>query len=611
MIRAVHANCFVSPEPKGDMLLTDEPLVTDASSLKTRIPEGAVDPAVAHAASVAAWRLARTWFLRGELDDTVVGGISAGDLAGLEAAISVLIPAARGALAMAALIDSGTAPSCLISVRPIHTPDGARYDRLETIAAEAAIAAARQRLGADLAARRVVSTDPRNATLRAKYARTRDAEFLLGAKAVRTARELAYAVADRIAGLRRHGEPSWVVVEYNPTRAFSAGYRDEPGRRRLVRWLADPRELPDAVWAGDLPQGPIAELPRSRSSGVGAQLRDHLHELAGTGFTVADVPLWPVVAPALIALAERYGRFARHAGPRTRAQLRRFGVEAALVPYDNDPSVRLLVRSAQSLGIPTLSINDGFKSDEIQIEGLSTDRALAWSQTIAERYFVRHPGGAVVTGNPRFGGPGVVRHAAATGARRVIVGSFTFSGVDLNCRREDPERFLDQVMSGIAAALPEVSPKVVLKLHPADEPAPYAEVLARHPTLDVEIVSSGDVMDMLHRGDVYVTTYSTSLLEAAVTMPVVYYRVNQQRVGLPFDDDPWLARRTADTPQTLAALLADCAILSEGPPAGWTEAHLGPSGATERIARAIETEVRRRDSRADAAHRAPDAARRR
>ena len=122
-------------------------------------------------------------------------------------------------------------------------------------------------------------------------------------------------------------------------------------------------------------------------------------------------------------------------------------------------------------------------------------------------------------------------------------------------------------------------PRVTVKLHPADEAAHYGEILSEFAELEPEIVAHGDVTALFDSADVYITTYSTSLLEAvAVQLPVVYYRVNPQRLHAPFAGDAFLERRTAGSREELAALLDD-------PPAefatheermGWCERYLGP-----------------------------------
>ena len=145
-MRAVHSNCFPGPGIDAEVLLTDEPAVAAARASEIRVesPEAAVDPDLAHRLSADIWVLATSWFRlpTGE-DPTLVAGVSAGDLAMLEAAISVLLPAARGALSMASILREGQLElDRLISVAPSVTPGAERYARLERLGAEAAIAAA-------------------------------------------------------------------------------------------------------------------------------------------------------------------------------------------------------------------------------------------------------------------------------------------------------------------------------------------------------------------------------------------------------------------------------------------------------------------------------------
>ena len=77
-------------------------------------------------------------------------------------------------------------------------------------------------------------------------------------------------------------------------------------------------------------------------------------------------------------------------------------------------------------------------------------------------------------------------------------------------------------------------------------------------------------------------------------MPVIYYRVNDQRIGPPFEDDEFLSRRTASTSAELASLIRDRTPLATAPPSEWLLHYLGPAGANERVVAAIEAELRSR-----------------
>ena len=600
MLRALYTNCFLPASIQADVVLTDERAVADAVRAERGIPvlcpEEVVAPGAAHAQSIEMWRLAYSWFRAGNEDDSVTAGISAGDLAGLESALTVIGPVTRATLSMTAILDTGFEPTTLVSVTPAETPGGARYERLEHLAAEAVIGATLDRRGSKVTIEHHRSSDPRNAALRDKYARTRDPAVLLTRDASRAWRETLVRGANLVAHVRRRRSRSLLVVEYNPTLAFSRGYTASPvGRRRLVRFINDPREIPPAVWAGDL-VAPVPRASRRRPrESVARRLQARGDDLAGSAFSVAGVSLWRLMRPRLLGLVYDYADFAAAQAPRLRRQLARWNVEAVLVPYDNNPPVRLLVRVAQSLDIPTFVLNDGYKAEEIQLEGMSTDVALPWSTAIRDNYFVRHPGRVIVTGNPKLASIATATWRGLDRPRpRVLVGSFTFSAIDFNCRRSDPERFLDGILEGIAMALPAVSSEVIVKLHPADEPAHYGEIVRRYPQLRVDLRTRGDVLELFDQCDIYVTTYSTSLLEAALSIPVVYYRVNEQRLGPPFDGDDYLGARTATTPPDLANLLRDRETLATRPPADWVERYLGPEGATERISDAIEAEITRR-----------------
>jgi hypothetical protein len=589
-VHVLHANCFPPEGLAADVLVTDEVLVANASarSLEVVGAEAGMDAQLAHATSVAMYAAAYQWFRLAGEDPTVVAGVSAGELAGVEAVSSVLMPAARGVLAMSAALDHGLRPATLVSV----VPGGAgRYARLERLAADAAVATARLRLGASVTIERVVSDDPRNAWLREKYARVRDVNHLVATNARQnTLRALALGAVNLPGRLRRRGRPALLVLEYNPSREFARLYGARRSRRwRLVCWPAQRRELLSIFKAGDeaLLLG-TPQLATRPASGVEGRLRECAGALAGNALSVAGVDLWPIVRDPLLALAERYGRYAAALATPLERKLTRRAIRAVLVPFDGVANARLIVRVSQRMGIPTFVINDGYKADDIQLEGMAADVALAWSQAIRDGYFARRANGALVTGNPRSERLSRVPPRRA-GTKRVLVGGHTFSPIDLNCRRSDSERFLDEILCGIAAADGHVDAAVTVKLHAADAPGYYRESLAHHPRLKVTLQTRGDVIELLADCDIYVTTYSTSLIEAAaIGVPVIYYRVGTQRLAPPFSDDEFLARRCASTPAQLAALLADRDVLQAEPPDGWVERYLGPtSGTVDHVIAAI------------------------
>lgn len=579
-MRVLFANGPVPPGSTADVLLTDERVVAAAGGAavvpEVRILDERIDPGVAHAETARMWDLAFTWFLdpSGQ-DPTRADGISAGDLGAFEAALTVLLPAARAVLGVQAGAADLIGPDELVLVLPEAPAGSGNHTAIEAVAAESAALA----LGARTVERVSVAQDPR---LLAKYLRTRDPDWLeRGEVGRRGLRAAVLAVVNAHFRLRR--TPSLYVYEYPPTRAFARQYAADPDRRlALVRAHADPGDLIAIARAGDravVPAPPRLDRPQSAPA------------IARERLEIAGVDVWPAVATRLHAIAERYARYAAESAAGVRRELRRSRVRAVLVPFDGTPAARLVVRVAQEQGVPTFVLNDGFKADDLGREGMTADTALTWSELMRDSYFARREDGtAIVTGNPRAT---TIPSAGSSElpARRVLVGGFTYSPMDLNCRRGDVERFTTEVLDGVAAGAQGAA--VTLKLHPADEPGHYAALLDGRPR--VHVVAQGDVLDLFSEHDVYVSTYTTSLIEAvAAGLPIVYYRVNPQRIGPPFDGDSWLERRTATTPGGLAALLADTSLLSEPLPEGWLEHVLGPRDgrATARIRAAIGAKVK-------------------
>lgn len=611
-MRATYANCFLpegSAEAASELLLTEEPGVAAAAGPGTRaiLTDRLIDPDRAQAANIALWDLAFRWARIGGDDVTLVDGISAADLGGGEAVLRTLIPAGRGVLGMLAAIESGLEVNALATRVAAQGPR--LYTHTETIAAAAAAAAARARFGAALPISAETVVDERNGALFTKYTATRDVDSLSPALARGQARRSAMTgAANLLARLRgrRGRHRTLLVYDYNPTRVFAETYETMADRRwRLARHRCTVDAVAGIVAAGDR----ISAAPRYPTVLDDAEIRhaltaacDERAEALEAAFTLEGVSLWPVVRTALIETAERHAAFARTAAPTLRRSLERLDVDAVLVPFESPPEARALLRVAQTMGIPTHILSDGFKADDFTVDGTLCDVALSWSTSMAEHYYSRRTHGRVeVTGNPKSD------RQLATGATRsrggdrlrILIGSFTFSPADINCRRSDPERFLEDILDGIARCARSAEAEVVIKLHPADREGHYREILDRHRRLAPAVVGQGDVIAMFPAHDVYITTYSTSLIEAVpLGLPVIYHRANPQRLHPPFSDDAFLESRTADDAAGIARLLDDPATFrlpEPGATRAWAERYLGPTDgrSTQRVVEAVDRTVNR------------------
>jgi len=602
-VRVTYANCYLGDIIPRDVLVTDEVAVAHSApaGIQTFMADSHFAPTAGEAHNLAAWRLAFQWFRDGDEDPTLVKGISAGDLGGAETAITVLLPAARGVLESSALVEE-VEPRMFTTIVADGGPG--HYDRVETVQADAAAATVRTRVQREVRCDRALARDRRNQRLFGKYAVTRDPDFLHPRPRWRRviANGLFRAVNAAAALRERSGRPVLVVDEYNPTRAFARQYAAQSGGEyRLARSGPLPRDLRAIVRRGDLAVMPVPRPATLSDPGAVERLwrfAASRNELMSTRFTLAGVDLWPVLAPHLARVIERYSAFISHAEPACRAQLERLNPAAVIVPYDTPPETRLLIRVAQQMDIPTFVLNDGFKADDFEAECMTADHALAWSSALAEHYLARRAHGrTTVTGNPKADDQYPLAWRRRGAIKRILVGGFAFSCVDLNCRRSDPEWFLDGVLTGIECST-SATAQIVVKLHPADHRLHYAAVLAAHPKLSVELKLEGDVVEAFASADLYVTGASTSLLEAvAFGLPVIYYRVNEQHLHPPFTDDSVIQPRTAASPRQLAALIDRVAHGELTPETkeitAWCERYLGQRDghSVARIIEAIRQEI--------------------
>ena len=132
------------------------------------VPDAGFDPDEAQALNERMWALGFDW--PGDPDPTMVDGISAADLAGVEATQKILLPAVRGVLEADAILRE-VRPTRLTTV--VAESNDAEYVRVERVLCAAVAATLRARLGT-LEVREERSGDPGNAALVAKYAFTRN-----------------------------------------------------------------------------------------------------------------------------------------------------------------------------------------------------------------------------------------------------------------------------------------------------------------------------------------------------------------------------------------------------------------------------------------------------
>src|SRR4051794_17155496 len=112
-MQIIYANCLLGGRERGDVLATNEPLVAASTRLPVIVPDAHFDVDEAQALNERMSELGFSW--AGDPDPTMVDGISAADLGGVEATQTILLPAVRGVLEADAILAEAR-PSKLVTV---------------------------------------------------------------------------------------------------------------------------------------------------------------------------------------------------------------------------------------------------------------------------------------------------------------------------------------------------------------------------------------------------------------------------------------------------------------------------------------------------------------
>ncbi len=582
-------NCFVPDHAHFDFVLTEEQMVATAvgqnAVLLEIVASDKSNPVDLSLLSSELWDMAYSWFRVDGRDPTLIDGYSAGDLAGYEIGTALIGPFLRGVRLAENFRASPHWDQALIEGASFSIAVAGQgrssYQRYETILFEAFCLA----LGIDKP-RLLVVHDQQNTLLIRKYASSRDVDFLPDAAMSPSWRvALAMRVFDVCARLSRRS--SLLVFEYNPMKSFAQQVVAGRGRScRIVRTTPAIREVfatlirGHGIWLG----------PASRDEGASAlesnDYADYPLHLEIRGFDAV-----PVLGSHLTGTLSTYAAFIKATVPGIHRMLDRFHVHAILAPYEVPPVPRLVMHCARRRSIPTFCTTDGFPFFAQNAMGRNAPVAehyLAWSEHTAS-WAEAHGNSVqtVVTGNPALSTDGENQRAWPSQLGTPMRVLYSPGGSSEIENRSASEEMFVQVLRGIEAC--GMKSRILVKPHPSDS----AERFRRLVTRPIEFRETGRISDYFDDTDVLLTEPSTCLFEALLAgVPVMLlwpWRTNVS-VGLPWNGDEWLERRTAQTADDVTRLLLDEETLLEPPPSGWLEHYLGPldTGATDRILEYIQ-----------------------
>lgn len=206
---------------------------------------------------------------------------------------------------------------------------------------------------------------------------------------------------------------------------------------------------------------------------------------------------------------------------------------------DGPWKTRLIVKLFQKYKINNTVIMNGWLGDEFQKEAKSATTTLCYGESYLKNYF-KNKKDVRVTGNPLFENAYKRRKYVTPKfpPRRIMVGSSTFSPVDINYHYYDSEKYIMDIFDVLNKFKDgkNIKYEIELKLHPADPPEFYQWFLKENGYSEIKIINHGNFQKLVSGFDLLIINYSTGIFETALMgIPVIFYHPNNQILFEPFN----------------------------------------------------------------------------
>jgi hypothetical protein len=191
--------------------------------------------------------------------------------------------------------------------------------------------------------------------------------------------------------------------------------------------------------------------------------------------------------------------------------------------------------------IPNYLIINGFMSGDFLDESKYANFINSYSKSIKLNYF-NNANNVFTLGDPRMDAysnlkPKFINRNTPT----ITIGTSGFNTIDLNSYSAVEFDFLFQILTSISKVqnFDDKDIQVIIKVRPNGYIEQYRNFVSKYfPDLNIEILDSMNMREVLEKSDLYISLYSQTLFEAScMGIPVIYHKNDSEICHPPFDNN--------------------------------------------------------------------------
>ncbi len=209
-------------------------------------------------------------------------------------------------------------------------------------------------------------------------------------------------------------------------------------------------------------------------------------------------------------------------------------------------------------GVPSFLIINGILSGKYGDEGKYAKYINGYSESIKINYFDNQQG-VVCLGDPRMDYYAISNiNNISRNSPTICIGTSGFNGINLISHVAAEFDFMFDILTAFQELNKEGNIfKIIIKVRPNGFIDQYKSFVSEYfPRLDIRLIQTMPIKEVLKKVDLYISIYSQTLFEAScLGIPVIYYKKDREYLDPPFDNKSELV--TVDTIDSLKQAFHD------------------------------------------------------